>query len=290
LSELIPEISKHSGIKLESSEPSLNLASDGVLKAKAYSEKTSFFIKVTQNNNFNRLTTEARGLKSIAETNTIRTPSIIACGETKQCAYIILEYLELQPKTNLSASILGSKLAEAHKNTQELFGLNENNWIGLTRQHNQQHNNWPTFYLEQRLKPQLELAYLNGYKNTLKIKADHLIKGNDLFFKDYSPTPSLLHGDLWAGNWGTLNENEPVIFDPAVYYGDRETDIAMTLLFGGFPGGFYKSYNKAWPLSEGFKNRQDLYNLYHVINHLNIFGQGYLSQAENLLDKLVQKL
>ena len=290
MSELIPEISKHSGIKLENSEPFLNLASDGVLKAKAYSEKTSFFIKVTQNNNFNRLTTEASGLKLIAETNTIRTPSIIACGETRQCAYIILEYLELQPKTNLSASILGSQLAEAHKNTQELFGLNENNWIGLTRQHNQQYNNWPTFYLEQRLKPQLELAYLNGYKNTLKIKADHLIKDNDLFFKDYSPTPSLLHGDLWAGNWGTLNENEPVIFDPAVYYGDRETDIAMTLLFGGFPGGFYKSYNEAWPLSEGFKNRQDLYNLYHVINHLNIFGRGYLSQAENLLDKLVQKL
>jgi fructosamine-3-kinase len=107
------------------------------------------------------------------------------------------------------------------------------------------------------------------------------------FFAGYQPEPSLLHGDLWGGNWGVIADEQPVIFDPAVYYGDREADIAMTRLFGGFGAEFFTAYNEAWPLDSGFERRCDLYNLYHVLNHLNLFGGGYLRQVSDMLDRLL---
>ena len=289
MSDLILEISKQSGLELKSPNEYFDLGSQATLKVRVENETTNFFVKTTKKNNYPRFSSEEEGLKLIAKTNTLRTPKVIACGQTKEASFIILEYLDMTEKTSISAKKLGEKLAKMHKNTANLFGLDKDNWIGLTRQHNKQNNNWSTFYLEQRLLPQLELAYRNGYKQNLEKKANHLIGKIEWFFKDYSPEASLLHGDLWSGNWGVIN-NKPVIFDPAVYYGDRESDIAMTYLFGAFPQDFYSSYNKTWPLANGFEKRKNLYNLYHVLNHLNIFGFSYLQQCENLLDNIIQKL
>jgi fructosamine-3-kinase len=112
----------------------------------------------------------------------------------------------------------------------------------------------------------------------------------DVFFSDHRPRPSLLHGDLWSGNAGVDRGGTPVIFDPAVYYGDRETDLAMTELFGGFPGQFYEAYVETWPLEPGYEVRKILYNLYHVLNHLNIFGSGYLHQARTMLNRLLGEI
>jgi len=289
LSDLILEISEQSGIDLKSPNKYFDISSIGTLKVRASNETTNFFLKATKEYNFSRFSCEKEGLKLIAKTNTLRTPKVFACGKTKEFSYIILEYLDMSEKTNISAKKLGERLANMHKNTSNLFGLTKDNWIGLTEQHNQQNKSWVNFYLEQRLLPQLELAYGNGYKQNLEKKADHLMSNIECFYNDYLPEASLLHGDLWSGNWGAIN-NEPVIFDPAVYYGDRESDIAMTYLFGGFPQDFYSSYNKTWPLANGFEKRKDLYNFYHVLNHLNIFGFSYLQQCENLLDNLIQKL
>ena len=289
MSDLILEISKQSGLELKSPNEYFDLGSQATLKVRVENETKNFFVKTTKKYNHPRFSSEEEGLKLIAKTNTLRTPKVIACGQTKEASFIILEYLEMTEKTSISAKKLGEKLAKMHKNTANLFGLDNDNWIGLTRQHNKQNNNWSTFYVEQRLLPQLELAYRNGYKQNLEKKANHLIGKIEWFFKDYSPEASLLHGDLWSGNWGAIN-NKPVIFDPAVYYGDRESDIAMTYLFGAFPQDFYSSYNKTWPLANGFEKRKNLYNLYHVLNHLNIFGFSYLQQCENLLDNLIQKL
>lgn len=290
MSDLIREISIHSGIDLRCKNKTINLASKKPVHLRAQSEKAVYFLKISSSNDLDRFVAEAKGLELISLTKTIQTPQVFSVGNVEDNTYILMEFLDMKGHTHDSALELGKQLAKMHKKTTDSFGLEQANWIGLTKQHNKQEIDWVIFYRDQRLLPQLELAYSKGYIAALEDKATQLLNNLDVFFEDYSPTPSLLHGDLWSGNWGTLSNNKPIIFDPAVYYGDRETDIAMTLLFGGFPQEFYESYNHTWPMSPNFNTRQDLYNLYHVINHLNIFGTSYLLQAENLLDKLISKL
>jgi fructosamine-3-kinase len=146
------------------------------------------------------------------------------------------------------------------------------------------------FFRERRLRYQLDLAGRNGYSGRLSPQADELLERLDRFFTDYQPVPSLLHGDLWGGNWAAAAGGEPVIFDPAVYYGDREADLAMTRLFGGFGAGFYAAYEAAWPTDAGARTRGDLYNLYHVLNHVNLFGDGYIPQARAIIRGLLAQL
>ena len=290
MSDLIREISIHSGIDLQGKDETINLSSKQPIHLRVQSEKATFFLKIGSSNDLNRFTAEARGLELISLTKTIQTPRVFSVGSIEDNAYILMEFLDMRGQTHYSALELGKQIAKMHKNSADSFGLEQTNWIGLTKQHNKQEVDWVVFFRDQRLLPQLELAYSKGYIAALEDKAKQLLNNLDVFFEDYSPVPSLLHGDLWSGNWGTLSNNKPIIFDPAVYYGDRETDIAMTLLFGGFPQEFYESYNHTWSMSPSFNTRQDLYNLYHVINHLNIFGISYLPQSENLLDKLISKL
>ena len=290
MSDLIREISIHSGIDLQCTDEIVSFAAQQPTHLRVYSEDAVYFLKVGSKSDVNRFVAEATGLELIALTNTVHTPRVFNVGNVRDNAYILMEFLEMGPQTNHSALELGKQLALMHQTTADFFGLNQTNWIGLTKQFNKQEADWVVFYRDQRLLPQLELAYSKGYATALEDKATNLLNNLNVFFEDYFPTPSLLHGDLWAGNWGTLCNNKPVIFDPAVYYGDRETDIAMTLLFGGFSEEFYESYNSIWQTSPGFSIRQDLYNFYHVINHLNIFGNSYLLLSENLLDKLILKL
>jgi fructosamine-3-kinase len=151
-------------------------------------------------------------------------------------------------------------------------------------------DSWPRFFAERRLRPQLALARSSGADRITLQDGEELCEKLAAFFLDGHPLPSLLHGDLWGGNAGMLPDGTPVVFDPACYYGDRETDIAMSELFGGFPESFYAAYREAWPLDSGYEARKTLYNLYHILNHFNIFGAGYLGQAKRMIARLLAEL
>jgi fructosamine-3-kinase len=183
---------------------------------------------------------------------------------------------------------LGERLAMQHRVTAPRFGWHLENTIGATPQQNAWRDDWVHFFRERRLGVQLDLAFHNGLDSRIVDRGRDLGERCGAFFSSHRPVPSLLHGDLWGGNWGVVaGVREPVIFDPAVYYGDRETDIAMTRLFGGFGPRFYAAYQAAWPLDQAAGTRRTLYNLYHVLNHFNLFGGGYGQQAEAMIDKLL---
>lgn len=265
---------------------------DGVIAGDKENKIVSFFIKFNQKSRLDMFEAEAAGLQEIEKTQAIRVPHVICHGVEENKSYLILENLALGSgggsiSSANSAARLGQQVALMHKTTSRQFGWLRNNTIGSTRQINTQTDNWIDFWREYRLGFQLNLAKQNGGGQSLNLKGEKLIAELEQFFNGYEAEASLLHGDLWSGNYGYLKKGEPVIFDPAVYYGDRETDIAMTELFGGFPGEFYSAYNEVWPLDKGYKQRKILYNLYHILNHYNLFGGGYAMQAENILDQLL---
>ena len=229
---------------------------------------------------------EAAGLAEIAATNTIRVPEVYDVGTRGDCAYIEMERLQLRATTAADETAAGEQLAAMHRVTAGQFGWHRNNTIGPTPQLNSASDNWTEFYAEQRLRFQLDLAANNGYHGELQAGGERLLDCLPTILAEHQPVASLLHGDLWGGNWGST-DNGVVIFDPAVYYGDRETDVAMTRLFGGFGRKFYAAYERAWPLAAGHERRCALYQLYHVLNHLNLFGSGYLGQSLTLLRQLV---
>jgi fructosamine-3-kinase len=213
---------------------------------------------------------EADGLGALRAAG-MRAPEPFSHGVAGGHAYLVMEYLGLSGKRDFAT--FGRTLAAAHRKAGSRFGWHRDNYIGSTPQANGWCDDWSEFWLERRMRPQLELAERNGFR----IAAPSLN-----FLREHKPEPSLLHGDLWSGNAGFTAEG-PVVFDPAVYYGDREADLAMTELFGGFPRRFYAAYNEVWPVDSGYERRKPLYNLYHLLNHLNLFGSGYLAQVESTL-------
>ena len=252
--------------------------------------QVSFFIKLNQKSLLNMFEAEAAGLQEIEQTQTIHVPGVICSGADENQSYLVLENLSFAGGNSHSAEQLGQQLAAMHKQTSSQFGWTQDNTIGSTQQINTQTEYWIDFWRECRLGYQFELAKQKGCAESLQLKGEKLLSHLDVFFVDYKPVPSLLHGDLWSGNYAYLKNGEPVIFDPAVYYGDREADIAMTELFGGFSGEFYTAYNATWPLDKGYQQRKTLYNLYHILNHYNLFGGGYVMQAENMTDQLLAML
>ena len=231
---------------------------------------------------------EADGLAALAQTGAMRVPQPLCRGITAGQAFLVLEFLELRPIAARGEAIAcGRALADLHRHTGQRYGWHRDNFIGATPQTNTAHEGWARFYAEARLRPQLARAAVHS--TALRRKGESLAEKLPAFFLDYRPQPSLLHGDLWHGNAAMCGQ-APAVFDPAVYYGDRETDLAMTELFGGFPESFYAAYREAWPLAEGYESRKTLYNLYHVLNHLNLFGAGYLRQAERMIDRLLAEL
>jgi protein-ribulosamine 3-kinase len=219
---------------------------------------------------------EADGLEALRPH--IRAPKVLDLGIEGGKAFILLEHLDLRGGGDYAA--LGRMLAAVHRETGPRFGWARDNYIGLSPQQNGGCDEWAEFWLEKRMRPQFAWAMKKGFK--LEMPDLTLLDG-------HHPQPSLLHGDLWNGNAG-FTADGPVVFDPAVYYGDRETDLAMTELFGGFPAEFYRAYNEAFPLSPGYDKRKPLYNLYHLLNHLNIFGGGYLAQVKATLRLLAGRL
>jgi len=185
---------------------------------------------------------------------------------------------------------LGRMLAHMHEHTGERYGWARDNFIGLTPQANAWHDDWIAFWETQRLRPQLELAHRNGYGDALAQQGDALLAALPALLGGHRPPAALLHGDLWSGNAGALADGTPVIFDPAAYYGDPEADLAMTELFGGFMPAFYEGYREARDVDYGYAVRKTLYNLYHVLNHLNLFGGTYLHQAERMMRQLLAEV
>ena len=248
-------------------------------------ENGDLFIKTGPASSAEMFDAEAEGLTELASTDAIRVPNVVASGQTELSAYLGLEWMSFERADAATERLFGEQLATLHHTTQNRYGWHCNNTIGLTPQENTWRDNWLDFFREQRLGFQLRLAAENGYSGELQQRGRQLLKRLPVYFDVAEPAASLLHGDLWGGNWG-CSGGQPVIFDPAVYYGDREMDIAMTKLFGGFGEDFYAAYELSWPLQDGHQERQHLYQLYHVLNHLNLFGSAYLGHAMRLLEKL----
>lgn len=250
----------------------------------------NYFVKINHPNEYEMFASEAASLAELAQPAVIKVPVPICWGQTQESAYLVTEYIAMPGDARNAGIQLGHQLAVLHQVMRTPYGWYRDNYIGSTPQINSQENDWVTFWQKHRLGYQLELAAHKGYNGQLQSKGEQLLDEIGAFFTNYTPSPSLLHGDLWSGNYAVDAEGQPVIFDPAIYYGDRETDIAMTELFGGFPSDFYAAYQDKWVLDVGYPTRKVLYNLYHILNHLNLFGGGYLSQAEGMILKLLSEI
>jgi protein-ribulosamine 3-kinase len=232
---------------------------------------------------------EARGLSLLAHTQTVRVPQVYGFAESspEQPAFIIMEWLE-RGSGEMSQSRLGEQIAELHRqgtSPQEppAFGLDRDNYLGFVVQVNRWEANWPRFFGECRLRPQMELAQSGGrLPPERRRRLERVIDRLESLLSGVNRRPALTHGDLWGGNV-IPGPDGLALIDPAVYYADRETEIAYTELFHGFPSAFYEGYQSAWPLEPGYSERRELYNLYHLVNHLNHFGESYGPQVDAVL-------
>lgn len=245
---------------------------------------TSFFLKYNPSASNNMFLKEANGLRELDKSNAIKIPEVLSVDED----YILLEFIASGNRKKKFFEDFGKSFAEMHKFKSDSFGFYENNYIGSNPQINipdeKEKSDWTAFYLNKRILFQLQLAEKLGNStdelrkgiSKLENKIEDIIGHN-------SEKPSLLHGDIWGGNYMIDQNGNAVLIDPAVYYGHREADLGMTKLFGGFNSEFYKAYNESFPLEDGFDYRENIYKLYHVLNHLNLFGGGYYSQAISLI-------
>ncbi len=249
-----------------------------------------YFLKLNQADQLNMFEAEAAGLHELAAANAMRVALPICYGAAAGQSWLVTEYIEFGSGGRDSDYLFGQQMAVLHRQSSEQFGWMQDNTIGSTAQYNGHMQDWVDFYRERRLRVQFELVAQYGFRASLLSKGERLMQCLPAFFTGYAPRPSLLHGDLWAGNYAFDTAGQAVIFDPAVYYGDREADIAMTKLFGGFGADFYAGYNEAWSLDDGYAVRKTLYNLYHILNHANLFGGSYAAQAENMIDRLLAEI
>lgn len=250
----------------------------------------SYFVKINRVETSAMFAAEAVGLSELAATCTVRIPAPVVHGQSTEHAFLVLEYIEFGNASQVSNRQFGQQLALLHRQPQPYFGWHRDNTIGSTPQPNDRSDDWISFWRSQRLQYQLQLAAAKGYRGRLEGLGSQLCEMLGHFFEGYRPHPVLLHGDLWGGNAATDNQGNPVMFDPACYYGDREADLAMTELFGGFSQDFYAAYRDTYPLDPGYATRKKLYNLYHILNHLNLFGSGYRRQAESMMDSLLSEI
>jgi fructosamine-3-kinase len=247
------------------------------------------FVKVGPRASHAAFDAEAEGLRELQTAGAVRVPRVLASGVADTAAFLALEWIERGAAGAACERRLGEGLAALHGVTAARFGWRRDNTIGRTPQANAWCGDWIEFFRERRLRPQLALGERQGFPRRLNERGERLLEALPALLEGHRPRASLLHGDLWGGNWLASATGEPVLFDPAVYYGDRETDLAMTHLFGGFGVGFYRAYESAAPLAPGAALRAELYNLYHVLNHANLFGGGYAAQAQSIIDRLLSE-
>ncbi len=247
----------------------------------------SFFVKLNRAGLEAMFVAERAGLDALRASATIRVPEAFLVGSVGTNSYIVMEFIELAGRP--APERLAADLAALHGCCAERFGFDSDNTIGSTPQPNAWRDDWIEFWREQRLGHQLELGAGNGFDNELLAAGARLLERLDDFFIDHRPRPALLHGDLWSGNQGADAAGNPVIYDPACYYGDHEADLAMMELFGHPGERFFAAYREFRPIDPGYARRRDLYNLYHVLNHANLFGGGYLAQAGRMIDSLLAR-
>ena len=247
-----------------------------------------FFVKTCSRERAAMFDAEVGALDALAGVDAVRVPRPVCTGVASDRAYLVLDYLDLRARGD--AALLGTQLARLHRAPQHQFGWSRDNWIGSTPQPNGWAGDWIAFWRERRLGFQFERAAQNGYGGALQRDGAALLDRLDALFDGYVPLPSLLHGDLWGGNHGYLADGSPVLFDPASYVGDRECDLAMSELFGGFAPAYRAAYEEVWPLDPGYAVRKTLYNLYHVLNHANMFGGGYVAQAQRMTSQLLAEV
>ncbi|MFA7241893.1 MAG: fructosamine kinase family protein [Sulfuricellaceae bacterium] len=249
-----------------------------------------YFVKTNTTERLAMFEAERDGLRELANAAAVRVPQPVCLGCADGSAFLVLEHIFLKDAGQSGAELLGRQLAAQHHVTAPAFGWWRDNTLGATFQPNTPSADWIAFWRERRLGHQLNLAARAGHHGALQRRGEKLLAALPAFFRGYMPQPALLHGDLWSGNAACDPAGKPVIFDPATYYGDREADIAMTELFGGYPLAFYAAYRESFPLDPGYATRKTLYNLYHILNHLNLFGGGYLAQAEKMMGTLLAEV
>ncbi|WP_423148169.1 fructosamine kinase family protein [Rubrolithibacter danxiaensis] len=243
----------------------------------------SFFLKVNSSLKYPRMfLAEAEGLRQLRKTQTIAVPDVVGVGFAGQEQFLILNWIEEGNNSMESQQQLGFQLADLHKNKGKQFGLDHDNYMGSLTQTNKFHTSWTEFFISQRLEPQLKIGVEKGLINNQIVKKFYLLfkKLNNLYPAE---EPSLVHGDLWSGNYLISLAGKPVVIDPAVAYAHREADIAMTRLFGGFSPAFYAAYNENNPLEKNWEERISLWNLYPLLVHVNLFGGGYIAQVKSCL-------
>lgn len=256
---------------------------------KLHTRSGNYFLKLNQLEALPLFETEVHNLRAIEGSGSILCPKPLGFGRHNEQAWLLMEYLQLTSKGDDFQR--GRDLALMHhqiNHETKPFGWFENNYIGHTPQLNRWHSDWVGFYGEERLRPQLEMTQLNDAPRQLYDLGCELIERLPNWFQNYQPEASLLHGDLWGGNSAFTANGDAVVFDPACYYGDRETDLAMSQLFGGFSDAFYAGYNEVFPLHRDYAKRKPLYNLYHILNHYNLFGGHYAQQAQGIIEQLLK--
>lgn len=248
--------------------------------ARITSGRDDYFLKWNNDAPDGMFAAEARGLALLQQADTLRVPQVIQSGDQ----FLVLEWLDFTGTR--PANALGEGLANLHQQTDPQHGLDHDNFIGRLPQPNTQSASWVTFYGEQRIRAQMHIA---RQRRRLPSEREKLLEKLIQKLPNLLPNaqPSLLHGDLWGGNYGGLANDVPVIYDPAVYYGHREIDLAMTELFGGFPRGFYDAYKATFPLEPGYPERKALYQLYPLMVHMNLFGGGYGSSVDSIVRRYV---
>ena len=233
---------------------------------------------------------EAEGLAALRKAGAVRVPKVVTQGGDDEQAWLVLEWLDLAPLNERSGAALGEALARQHRIAQEKFGWARDNFIGSSPQVNGWSDDWLAFWRDRRLHAQLRFAAHNRYPSKMIDRGERLASDCEAFFRTYTPARSLLHGDLWAGNAAALADGTPVLFDPAIYVGDREADVAMAELFGGFPKEFKSAYRGEWELDDGYATRRDFYNLYHLLNHANLFAGDHVRQSERAIERLLAEI
>ena len=249
-----------------------------------------YFAKVNEAAHAAMFEAEADGLGALAAERCVRVPEVVTHGHDGERAWLVLQWLDLAALADRSAAALGHALAAQHRIPQERFGWARDNFIGASAQANGWSDDWLAFLREKRLHAQLRLAAGNRLPSRMLDRGERLVADCEAFLRNHRVAKSLLHGDLWGGNAGALEGDGAALFDPAVYVGDREADVAMTELFGGFPPGFMAAYRADWNLADGYTTRRDLYNLYHLLNHANLFAGDYVREAGQSIEKLLAEI
>ncbi|NCJ07698.1 phosphotransferase [Synechococcales cyanobacterium C] len=252
------------------------------------SNSQRYFVKLNAAHKLSMFAAEAAGLLEMEASKCIRVPHPITTGVVAEHSFIVLEWIDLGRGTPQTWYTLGQQLAQMHTTSSPRgFGWHQSNTIGDTPQLNSWTADWATFFAEHRIGYQLRLARHRGGRFSQGAALQAAIPQ---LLANHHPQPALVHGDLWSGNAAFTAAGEPIILDPAPYYGDREVDVAMTELFGGFPAAFYEGYQQTFPLPPGYQHRRLLYNLYHILNHFNLFGGGYGGQAERMIETLLASI